>query len=162
MGPKAAGSICAGYDKKTVAILRGGLAAGRLIGGNLSLLCASLGTPFAPSFNGKILFFEDVSEKPYRLDRLLTQLQNAGIFAQVAGVAVGINRVEEDPAENKTGEYRQSGTDVVNERLSALRVPVVTGLPFGHIDLNATIPVGAKATLDGDTGDLIITEAAVS
>jgi len=75
---------------------------------------------------------------------------------------VGINRVEEDPAENKTGEYRQSGTDVVNERLSALRVPVVTGLPFGHIDLNATIPVGAKATLDGDTGDLIITEAAVS
>ncbi len=162
MEPKAAGGICAGYDKKTVAILRGGVATGRLIGGNLSLLCASLGTPFAPSFKDKILFFEDVSEKPYRLDRLLTQFQNAGIFAQVAGVAVGINRTDEDPDANKTGEYRQSGADVVNERLSALRVPVVTGLPFGHIDLNATIPVGAKATLDGDTGDLIITEAAVS
>ena len=162
MEAKPAGGICMGYDGKTVSILRGGVAEGRLIGGNLSLLCASLGTPFAPSFKGKILFLEDTSEKPYRLDRLLTQFQNAGIFAQVAGVAVGINRTDEDPDANKTGEYRQSGADVVNERLSALRVPVVTGLPFGHIDLNATIPVGAKATLDGDTGDLIITEAAVS
>lgn len=161
MEAKPPGSICEGYDGKTVSVLRGGVAEGRLIGGNLSLICASLGTPFAPSFKGDILFFEDVSEKPYRLDRMLTQLLNAGIFSQVAGVAVGVNKDCDDPDAKPGGEYRQSGADVVKERLSQLRVPVVTGLPFGHVDLNATIPVGVRAMLDARRGDLIITEPAV-
>ena len=161
MEAKPAGSICAGYRKKTVSILHGGVAEGRLIGGNLTVLCAAIGTPFAPSFTGKILFIEDVGEKPFRLDRMLTQLLNTGILRQVAGVAVGVNRNCNDNSVNKTGEYRQSGADVIAERLSSLRVPAVTGLPFGHVDLNATLPVGAKARLDGDSGDLIITEAAV-
>jgi muramoyltetrapeptide carboxypeptidase len=156
-----AGSICDGYQEKTISVLRGGIAEGRLIGGNLSLICAAIGTPFAPSFKGKILFFEDISEKPYKLDRMLTQLLNAGVFSQVAGVAVGVNKDCDDPNAKPGGEYRQSGTDVVKERLSSLRVPVVTGLPFGHVDLNATIPVGAMARLDGKRGDLIITESAV-
>jgi muramoyltetrapeptide carboxypeptidase len=162
MEAQPAGSISAGYAGKTVSILRGGMAEGRLVGGNLSVLCASLGTPFQPVFKGKILFFEDVGEKPYRLDRLLTQLLNAGIFSQVAGVAVGVNQDCGDPAAKPGGEYRQSAADVVKERLAQLRVPVVTGLPFGHVDLNATIPVGAMAELDGKRGDLIITESAVS
>lgn len=161
MEAKPAGSICAGYDKKTVSILHGGMTEGRLIGGNLTVLCAAIGTPFVPSFNGKILYFEDIGEKPYRLDRMLTQLLNTGILQQVAGVAVGVNRKCVDHSSNKTGEYRQSAADVIAERLSSLRVPVVTGLPFGHVDLNATIPVGVKARLDGNEGDLIITEAAV-
>jgi muramoyltetrapeptide carboxypeptidase len=161
MEAKAAGSICDGYASKTVSILRGGMAEGRLMGGNLSLICAGLGTPFASSFKGKILFFEDISEKPYRLDRMLTQLLNAGILQQVAGVAVGVNQDCEDPDAKPRGEYRQTAAEVVKERLSSLRVPVVTGLPFGHVDLNATIPVGAKARLDGKRGDLIITEPAV-
>ena len=161
MEAKPAGSICAGYQDKTVSILRGGIAEGRLVGGNLSLICANLGTPFAPSFKDKILFFEDVSEKPYRLDRMLTQLWNAGVFSQVAGVAVGVNADCVDPSAKPGGEYRQSGADVIIERLSALRVPVVVGLPFGHVELNATIPVGVRARLDGKRGDLIITEAAV-
>jgi muramoyltetrapeptide carboxypeptidase len=161
MEAKPAGSFCDGYTEKTISILRGGVAEGRLIGGNLSVLCAAIGTPFEPSFKGKILFFEDVSEKPFRLDRMLTQLLNAGILRQAAGVAIGVNRQCDDGHASKTGEYRQSGADVIAERLSSLRVPVVTGLPFGHVDLNATLPVGAKARLDGDNGDLIITEAAV-
>jgi len=161
MEARPAGSIGAGYKGETIAVLRGGVAQGRLIGGNLSVLCASLGTPFAPSFKGRILFFEDISEKPYRLDRMLTQLLNAGILQQVAGVAVGVNRDCNDPAAKPGGEYRQTAAEVVKERLAGLRVPVVTGLPFGHVDLNATIPVGVKATLDGTRGDLIITEAAV-
>jgi muramoyltetrapeptide carboxypeptidase len=162
MEAKPAGSICEGYDGKTVSILRGGVAEGRLIGGNLSVLCASLGTPFAPSFKGKILFFEDINEKPYKLDRMLTQLLNAGIFSQIAGVAVGVNADCNDPDAKPGGEYRQSHADVVKERLASLRVPVVTGLPFGHVALNATIPVGASARLDAERGDLIITESAVS
>jgi muramoyltetrapeptide carboxypeptidase len=161
MEAKPSGSIREGYEGKTVSILRSGIAEGRLVGGNLSLICASLGTPFAPSFKGKIIFFEDISERPYRLDRMLTQLLNAGIFSQVAGVAVGVNKDCNEPDAKPGGEYQQSGADVVKERLSSLRVPVVTGLPFGHVDLNATIPVGIKARLDGKRGDLIITESAV-
>ncbi|HXI72878.1 MAG TPA: LD-carboxypeptidase [Verrucomicrobiae bacterium] len=162
MEAKPAGSICDGYDKKGVLTLRGGVVEGRLIGGNLSLICASLGTPFAPSFKRKILFFEDISEKPYRLDRMLTQLLNAGILQQVAGVAVGVNQDCADPDAKVVKEYLQTAADVLKERLASLRVPVVTGLPFGHVDLNATIPVGAKARLDGKRGDLIITESAVN
>ena len=161
MEARPAESVCNGYTEKTISILCGGVAEGRLIGGNLSVLCAAIGTPFMPSFKGKILFFEDVSEKPFRLDRMLTQLLNAGIFSQVSGVAVGVNKDCNGPDPKPGGEYRQSGADVVKERLSSLRVPVVVGLPFGHVDLNATIPVGARARLDGDNGDLIITEAAV-
>jgi muramoyltetrapeptide carboxypeptidase len=161
MEAKPSGSVCDGYAKKTISVLRGGVAEGRLIGGNLSVLCAAIGTSFEPSFKGKILFFEDVSEKPFRLDRMLTQLLNAGILQQVAGVAIGVNRQCDDDRTNKTGEYRQSAADVIAERLSSLRVPVVTGLPFGHVDLNATLPVGVKARLDGDKGDLIIIESAV-
>lgn len=160
MEAKPAGGICAGYEGKTVAILRGGVAQGRLVGGNLSLICAGLGTPFAPTYRGKILFFEETGERPYRLDRMLTQLWNAGILAQVAGVAVGVNRDCED-AKAGGAEYRQTAAEVVKERLASLRVPVVTGLPFGHVEWNATLPVGARARLDGDRGELIITESAV-
>ncbi|HTB83285.1 MAG TPA: LD-carboxypeptidase [Candidatus Sulfotelmatobacter sp.] len=157
--PEPAGNICDGYDKKSVSILRPGIAEGRLVGGNLSLICSTLGTPFAPSFKNKILFFEDISERPYRLDRLLTHLWTAGVLSQVAGVAVGVNA---DCDEKKSGkEYQQNGADVVKERLEKLRVPVVTGLPFGHVDLNATIPVHALARLDAKRGDLIILESAV-
>jgi len=158
---KPAGSICADYPDKTVSILRRGEAEGVLVGGNLSLICASLGTPYAPSFKGKILFFEDISEKPYRLDRMLTQLLNAGVFDQVAGVAIGVNAECDDTSPNPSGEYRQSGADVVKERLASVRVPIVTGLPFGHVDLNATIPLGVRARLDAKRGDLIILESAV-
>jgi muramoyltetrapeptide carboxypeptidase len=161
MEAKPPGSISQGYQGETISVLRRGVAEGPLVGGNLSLICASLGTPYAPSFKGKILFFEDVSEKPYRVDRFLTQLLNAGVLAQVAGVAVGVNKDCHDPDAKPGGEYRQSGADVVKERLSSLRVPVVVGLPFGHIEFNATIPVGVLAKLDGKRGDLIVTESAV-
>jgi muramoyltetrapeptide carboxypeptidase len=155
------GSLTAGLEKKSVSIVRGGVAEGRLIGGNLSVLCATVGTPFEPAFNGRILFLEDVGEKPYRLDRMLTHLLNAGILQQVAGVAVGVNQDCEETQESKLKEYRQSSADVFKERLSELDVPVVTNLPFGHVELNATIPVGARARLDADNGDLVILESAV-
>ena len=162
MQAEPAGSICAGYDKKGVSILRRGVATGLLIGGNLSVLCASIGTPYQPKFKGRILFWEDVGERPYRLDRMLTHLLSAGILQQVAGIAVGVNNNCEEKKIPPTGEYTQSSADVIAERLADLKVPVVTGLPFGHVAMNATLPVGAKAKLDGNNGDLIITEAAVS
>jgi len=161
MRPSAPGSICRGYRKKTVTILRRGVASGRLIGGNLTLLCATLATPWQPSFRNAILFFEDLDEVPYRFDRMLTQLLNAGFLQQVAGIAIGINAGCKDPKARYSREYRQTLEDVFRERLLPLNVPIVAGLPFGHIPLNATLPVGVRVTLDARKGDLVITQPAV-
>jgi muramoyltetrapeptide carboxypeptidase len=159
--PAAAGSICEGYKGKTVKALRGGKVSGELLGGNLCLLTTLLGTPYVPSFKGKILFLEDVDEKHYRMDRQFVQLANAGLLQQVAGVAVGICEECHDPKAKKGGEFRQTLEDVLRDNLLPLKIPVVIGLPFGHVPLNATIPVGGHSTLDANRGDLILTEAAV-
>ena len=161
MQPSPPGSIRDGYNKKTVAILRRGVVSGPLIGGSLTLLCAALGTPYQPSFKNRILFFEDLDEVPYRFDRLLTQLLNAGLLQQVAGIAIGINANCHDPKARNAKEYRQTLEDVFRERLLPLKVPVVSGLPFGHIPLNATLPIGVRATLDALKGNLVIAEPAV-
>ena len=156
----APGSIRQGYRGKTVGIIRRGMAAGRLIGGNLTMLCSLLGTPWQPSFRRKILFLEEVNEAPYRVDRMLTQLLNAGLLQQVAGIAIGICHGC-DAAGVKRRQDQQSVTDVFRERLLPLGVPVVLGLPFGHVAVNATLPVGLQVTLNGNTGDLLVDEAAV-
>jgi len=169
MHPEPAGSIRFGgiIDAKkgghteTPAAIRSGRAKGELIGGNISLLCASLGTPYQPSFKNKILFLEDLDEVPYRYDRMLTQLLNAGLLQQVAGIAIGVNADCFDPNAKGCKEYRQTLHDVFKERLLPLKVPVVENLPFGHIPINATLPVGVRAMLDGNKADLVITEAAV-
>jgi muramoyltetrapeptide carboxypeptidase len=161
MKPSAAGSIRAGYKGKSISILRRGMASGRLIGGNISLLCATLGTPCQPSFRNSILFFEDLDEVPYRFDRMLTHLLNAGLLQQVAGIAIGVNANCFDPKAKGAREYRQTLEDVFRERLLSLKVPIVSGLPFGHIPLNATLPVGTRVTLDAVKGDLVISEPAV-
>ncbi len=163
MQPAPAGSICQGYPGRTVSVLRPGKASGPLLGGNLCLICATVGTAWLPSFRNKIFFFEDLNEAPYCFDRMLTQLLNAGLLQQVAGIAIGVNRGCKDPKARKCKEYRQTIEDVFAERLRPLGVPVVMGLPFGHIPLNATLPVGVRATLIGGArgGDLVIEEAAV-
>jgi muramoyltetrapeptide carboxypeptidase len=158
---EAPGSICQGYRRQTVTILRRGRVSAPLMGGNLTLLCASLGTTWQPVFKDRILFFEDLDEVPYRFDRMLTQLLNAGLLQQVVGIAIGINKNCTDPKARTAKEYRQSLEDVFRERLLPLRVPVVMGLPFGHIPHNATLPVGLKVTLDAHRGDLALDESAV-
>ena len=160
--PEAPRSISQGYSGAAVRVLRPGKVSGRLLGGNLSILCASLGTRYQPSWRNCILFFEDVDEVPYRFDRMLTQLLNGGYLQQVAGIAIGLNKNCKDPKAAKAREYRQSLEDVFKERLLPLGVPVVTGLPFGHTASNATLPLGTRALLDGASGDLILTEAAVT
>lgn len=157
----APGSICDAGTRKAVTILQKGTATGPLIGGNLSVLCNLVGTPYQPRFKDAIFFFEDVNEQPYRFDARLTQLLNAGLLQQVAGVAVGTNKDCVDPAAAKSGEYQQSLEDVLRDRLLPLGVPVVINLPFGHVRDNATLPMGLSTTLDGENGDLIINESAV-
>jgi muramoyltetrapeptide carboxypeptidase len=174
MEPKAAGSIRKGLSvgsagkkpqsrvkSSDISILHSGKTSGQLIGGNLSILCATLATPYQPNFKNRILFLEDLDEVPFRFDRMLTHLLNAGLLQQVAGVAIGTNKNCIDPKAKGCEEYRQTMEDVFKERLAPLKVPVVLGLPFGHVPMNATLPVGIRATLDGINGDLMIEEAGV-
>jgi muramoyltetrapeptide carboxypeptidase len=160
--PSPPGSVSQGLRKRMARVLHPGMAEGRLIGGNLSLLCCIVGTPYEPQFKNRILFFEDVDEKPYRFDRMLTQLLNAGLLQQVAGVAIGTNEKCHDPKARQCREYRQTLEDVFIDRLRPLKIPVVMNLPFGHRKENATLPVGARARLDATAGDLEIVEAAVT
>ncbi|MFH1034676.1 MAG: LD-carboxypeptidase [Pseudomonadota bacterium] len=125
-----------------------GRASGPLMGGNLTLLCHLLGTPWFPPLQGAILLLEDTGEAPYRLDRLLTQLELAGVFRQVAGVAVGSLGVEDAT----TGELPSA----LAWRLMCMRVPMVLGLPFGHGSANRLLPLGALAHIDGPAGVLSV------
>ncbi len=119
--------------------LRGGRAEGPLTGGNLTLLTSLLGTPHAPEpATGRIAFLEDVTEAPYRVDRMLTQLLQAGWFDGVAGVALGTWIGCGDLAA------------VFADRLTPLGVPVLAGLPVGHGPRQLTIRLGAPAVLDAD------------
>jgi muramoyltetrapeptide carboxypeptidase len=166
-GPDRAGeiaglNIAAGYAGKTVKVLRRGVARGQLIGGNLALLCTLIGTPWEPVFRNNILFLEDIGEAPYRWDRMLTHLLNCGLLPQVAGIAIGLNADCEDPIAKSAREPRQTLEEVLKERLLPLRIPVVTGLPFGHVPPNATLPVGVRATLDANQGALQLNESGVS
>ena len=155
------GPIAYGYIERnsTVVCIRKGRATGRLIGGNLSVLCSLIGTRYLPSLRGAILFFEDVAEAPYRIDRMLTQLLSIGALHQVAGFALGLFKDCEYPPSTT---YRQSLAEVVHERLGPLGKPILMGLPFGHVPFNATIPVGIKASLDATRGELFIEEKALA
>jgi muramoyltetrapeptide carboxypeptidase len=135
-----------------------GSAEGPLVGGNLALLAATVGTPCALRAKGAILFLEDVGEAAYRVDRMLSQLLLSGALGGVAGVAVGA--FSEAPAAET--EELPSAAEVVADRLGGLGVPIAFGFPFGHIDESWTLPLGVRARLDADAGMLELREPAVS
>jgi muramoyltetrapeptide carboxypeptidase len=135
----------------------GGRAEGRLVGGNLAMIAATLGTPFAIRPEGALLFLEEVGEAAYRIDRLLSQLLLAGVLDGVAGVAVG--SFSECPDEESSG--LPTPAEVIAERLGGLGVPVAAGFPFGHVPENLTLPLGVRARLDADAGTLELLEPAV-
>jgi muramoyltetrapeptide carboxypeptidase len=144
----------------------GGAAEGRLVGGNLTLLAASLATPWEIDTRGAILLFEEVHEAPYRIDRLLGQLAAAGKLAGVAGLGVGtLLGCEAEPRGIDPGLHAAAGgptaREVVEEALRPLGVPVAFGLPFGHGRPNLAWPQGVRARLDGRRGTLHILERGV-
>ena len=142
---------------KTEAITKG-KCRGKLIGGNLSLLTALAGTPFAlRNMKGKILFIEDVGEQPYRVDRMLTQLRQSVDLHSLAGIALGVFE-DCNPKNNDS----QSLIDVVKDRLGDLRIPVIYGLSFGHIRDQFTLPVGIEAELDTENATITCLETGVA
>ncbi|THH41168.1 S66 peptidase family protein [Neolewinella litorea] len=125
-------------------IIRPGRASGELWGGNLSLLVASVGTDFTPPIDDSLLFIEEVGEKPYRIDRMLTQLRQAWKLDKVAGIVLGTFKDCEADPDDRSLTLRETLT----ERLGDLDVPVAYGLPIGHIKDMCTLPVGGRATFD--------------
>lgn len=123
-----------------------------LWGGNLSVLCSLLGTPYWPQVEGGILFLEDVGEHPYRIERMLTQLLHAGVLARQRAIVLG-----------HFTEYRlvphDRGFDldaVVRWLRSQLRVPVLTQLPFGHVPTKVLLPVGRRCDLQLQGRDVLL------
>jgi muramoyltetrapeptide carboxypeptidase len=139
--------------------LQGETARGRLLGGNLSLVVSLLGTPYQPSFSRSILFLEEIDEEPYRVDRMLTQMRNGGVFARSAGVVLGrfTNCTPKDPSRPSL-----SLEDIVRDLAAAERRPFSSGFSFGHEAGALTIPHGVRAYLDARAGSLQLLEGAVS
>jgi muramoyltetrapeptide carboxypeptidase len=125
-------------------VLRPGRAKGRIVGGNLALITALLGTPFAPNFEGAILVLEDIGEAIYRIDRMLRHLILAGALHQCAAIVAGDFRPPrgEDVKDNRTLD------DVLGEAATRAGIPCLAGAPFGHVTDQWTIPLGAIGKLD--------------
>lgn len=143
------------YAVRTV---HGGVATGPLVGGNLSLVSALAGTPYAADWKDAILFIEEVNEEPYRIDRWMTQLDLAGGFDKAAALMIGI-------CENcgPQGEGSSLTLDeTLDVHLKPLRVPAVTGYSFGHIRHQFTIPLGIRARLDTAAQTVTLLEPAVT
>jgi muramoyltetrapeptide carboxypeptidase len=133
---------------------------GPLIGGNLEVFSRLVGTPYLPDVSGAILFFEDLGERPYRIDRLLTHLDLAGVFGAASGVIAGdfssCREPEATRADSPTAE------DVLVDRLGRLPVPVALQGAFGHGTRNRALPYGTLCELDTGAGTLTALEGAVS
>jgi muramoyltetrapeptide carboxypeptidase len=137
--------------------LRQGRARGRLVGGNLRLVAASLGTPWEIDTRGAILFLEEIGEQPYSVDRSLVQLREAGKLAAAAGVAIGALIGCESERYPET-----SARAALCEILAgAVAGPIALDLPFGHIADHRALGFGVRAELDGASGTLELLEPVV-
>ena len=139
--------------------IRPGSAAGRLIGGNLSVLAALVGTPWLPDFTGAILVLAEVGEAPYRIDRMITQLGQAGILSKVAGIVFG----QCTRCGNGAPDYRGfTVPQILIHHLAPLGVPVFLGANIGHVANQLCLPVGARVEIDAGAGSIRILEPVVA
>ena len=139
-------------DLNECTVLLQGNASGPLVGGNLSLICHLLGTPYLPSLEGCILFIEDRGEPLYRVDRMLTHLALTGKLNGISGLIAG--RFEE--CGNETEIHKR-----MNSIVSEMGIPLVTGFPLGHGQKNIALPLGLTAELDTEVMTLTIGESCV-
>jgi muramoyltetrapeptide carboxypeptidase len=148
--------------------VQGGVAEGRLLGGNLSLVAAGIGTPWQLTAAGAIVLLEEVNEPPYALDRALTHLRTSGWLDGVAGVVVGRLRGCEPPPSahprrpTASAIPSASASEVIVDRLGDLGVPVLADLPLGHVDRHLALPHGARIRVDADRGTLELLEPATA
>ena len=134
--------------RKKIITLSPGTAEGQLAGGCLSVVVASLGTEYEIDTKGKILFFEDIDEKPHRIDRYLTHLIQARKLHQAKGIIFGTFSKCEYLSRENYYKFGVTVLDIIKERIAPLGIPAIYGLQFGHVTNKLTIPFGGHATLD--------------
>jgi muramoyltetrapeptide carboxypeptidase len=154
--PRDKGETLAQTEYRTKTIVPG-VARGRLLGGNLSVLTALLGSPYLPDFTGAILFLEDTHEAPYRIDRMLTQLALAGVLKAARGVIWGTCHECEPDA----GFGSLTIPDLLDDHVKPLGVPAWRGALIGHIDRQFTLPLGAEVEIDATAGTIRMLAPAV-
>jgi muramoyltetrapeptide carboxypeptidase len=136
-------------------IIRPGVIEAEMVGGCLSLLVTTLGTPYEVDTTGKLLFLEDTDEKPYRIERMLTHLKMAGKLDRLSGVVFGdFTRCD--------GEGTRDVRQVIGELFADAPYPVVMGMAAGHGQENLALPFGVKMALNGQAGTLSLTESPVA
>ena len=140
--------------------IRDGIARGELIGGNLSVVVSLIGTPYDIDTRSKIIFLEEMSEDPYRIDRMLTQMRMAGKFEGASGIALGVFK-DCRPSEKSSFDTSFTLQEVLKNRLADLNIPVVYGMSFGHVKNKFVLPVGIKAELDSTKQTVTLLESAV-
>ncbi len=141
-----------------IQVLRPGKVRGPLLGGNLTVLTAIMGSDYLPRFDGAILFLEDVNEAVYRVDRMFTELKLAGILDRIAGFVFG--RCTECDPDSSYGSLTME--EVLKEHILPLGIPAFSGSMIGHIGEQFTLPLGAEAELDASAGTLRLEESAVT
>lgn len=129
-----------------------GKATAPLVGGCLTLLATQIGTRYEPNTAGKILFLEDVNEKPYEVDRMLTHLKQAGKFKDCRGLIFSI------PGPNPMEHYIETIQDIFKDT----KIPILFGLPAGHTKIKLTLPLGATVSLDSTKKSLTFMESSLS
>jgi muramoyltetrapeptide carboxypeptidase len=154
--PRDKGETLAQTEYRTRTIVPG-VARGRLLGGNLSVLTALLGSPYLPDFDGAILFLEDTHEAPYRIDRMLTQLALAGVLKRARGVVWGTCH----ECEPDGGFGSLTIPDLLDDHVKPLGVPSWRGALIGHIDRQFTLPLGAEVEIDAAAGTIRMLAPAV-
>jgi muramoyltetrapeptide carboxypeptidase len=146
-------------------LITAGKARGKLVGGNLSVLSAMVGSPYLPAWKDTILFLEDIGEEVYRIDRMLTQLKLAGILGQIAGFVFGqctdCDRITRENAQ-KDGEQSLYLSQMLKEHIQPLGIPAWNGSMIGHIRNKFTIPIGADVEIDASKGTIQLLEPAVT
>ncbi len=149
-------------DDPFVCALAAGRASGRIVGGCLSNLIHTMGTPWEVNLNDAIFAFEEIGSSPHTIDRALLQLSQAGKLTQVRGVIVGdLTACEWSDGSGAPWPHTRTLEEVLEDRLGSLGIPVVYQFPFGHGPHKATLPLGVQATLDAQTCTLTITEPAL-
>lgn len=145
------------YERYTIT---SGKVQGELVGGNLTLICSLMGTPYQIDFKDKIVMIEDINEEPYRIDRMLTQLISSGELTKAAGIVFGICKGCGKSEKTKTANSFTL-REVIEDRIKPLNIPAVYGLSFGHNINNFTFPIGVKAQFDADSQTIQLLEKAV-
>ncbi|MDZ4656373.1 MAG: LD-carboxypeptidase [Bythopirellula sp.] len=141
-------------EREKIVTLAPGKVQGKLVGGNLALVCAVLGTPYEFDMTGSILLLEDVGELPYRIDRFLSQLRLAGKLDVLAGVVLG----QFTDCDAPEGKPTLSLAEIFDGYFGGLGIPVLENFPTGHTPDNATLPLGVQVELDAETNRLTILE----